>query len=75
VSKRSPSAVTKLPVNNTVKLSDALRVRITRAMEAGGFSVWSEFCRVALMEKCRAIEMDLRTSDPAEYVRIYGKGQ
>ena len=72
--KRPKSALANLPVNNTVKLTDALRLRIAHAMEAGGFSVWSEYCRVALTEKCQAIEGDLRARDPAEYARIYGKG-
>jgi Arc/MetJ-type ribon-helix-helix transcriptional regulator len=74
VAKRSKS-LASLPVNNTVKLTDNLRVRITNAMEAGGFSVWSEYCRVALTEKCQAIEGDLRTRDPSEYARIYGNGR
>jgi hypothetical protein len=45
-----------LPTNNTVKIPDELRSRIAKAMVASGFTVWSEFCRVALTEKCRAIE-------------------
>lgn len=75
MSKRTKPQLASLPVNNTVKLTDTLRVRIANAMGAGGFSVWSEYCRVALTEKCQAIESDLRTRDPAEYARIYGKGQ
>ena len=74
MAKRSKSPLANLPVNNTVKLTDALRLRIANAMEAGGFSVWSEYCRVALTEKCQVIEGDLRTRDPAEFARIYGKG-
>jgi hypothetical protein len=65
----------ELPVNNTVKLTEILRTRVTKAMDVGGFSVWSEFCRVALTEKCQTVESDLRGRDPAEFVRIYGKGQ
>ena len=49
--------------NNTVKLTDALRDRVIKAMAAEGFTVWSEFCRVALTEKCVAIERKLRTRD------------
>lgn len=64
----------ELPVNNTVKLTENLRSRVTKAMDVGGFSVWSEFCRVALTEKCQAIEANLRERDPAEFARIYGKG-
>jgi hypothetical protein len=64
--------VDELPINNTVKLTEALRVRVIRAMEVGGFTVWSEFCRVALTEKCQAAERELRERDPAEFERIYG---
>jgi hypothetical protein len=56
--------------NNTVKISQALQGRILRAMEAGGFIVWSEFCRVALTEKCKATEQMLLARDAAEYLRI-----
>jgi hypothetical protein len=42
-------------------------------MEVGGFSVWSEFCRVALTEKCQTLESELRERDPVEFARIYGK--
>lgn len=41
-------------------------------MEVGGFSVWSEFCRVALTEKRQALERELRKSHPAECSRLYG---
>ena len=70
--KRLKFSQVNLPVNNTVKLTDALRGRIAKAMEAGGFSVWSEYCRVALTEKCQEVESNLRAKDPAEYARIYG---
>ena len=53
-----------LPVNNTVKLTEPLRERVLKAMELGGFTVWSEFCRVALTEKCKAIESDHRRTHP-----------
>lgn len=59
--------------NNTVKLTDALRDRVTKAMAAEGFTVWSEFCRVALTEKCIVIEAQLRTRDSQEYARLYGR--
>jgi hypothetical protein len=62
-----------VPRNNTVKLPDALRERIAKAMAAGGFTVWSEFCRVALTEKCVAMERNLRARDPQEYPRAYGR--
>lgn len=71
--KPSKPAQAELPVNNTVKLTEALRSRVTKAMEVGGFSVWSEFCRVALTEKCQTLEGDLRERDPVEFARIYGK--
>ena len=74
VPKPAKSIPAELPVNNTVKLTEALRVRVTRGMEVSGFSVWSEFCRVALTEKCQSLESDLRERDPAEFGRIYGNG-
>ncbi len=43
-------------------------------MEVGGFTVWSEYCRVALTEKCQAVERELRERDPAEFLRVYGEG-
>lgn len=61
-----------LPVNNTVKLTEALRHRVMKAMMVEGFTVWSEFCRVALTDKCHAIERRLREHDLEEYARIYG---
>lgn len=60
-------------MNNTVKLSDPLRERVLKSMKVEGFSVWAEFCRVALTEKCRNVEFALRQRDPDEFVRIYGK--
>jgi len=68
-----PIRTATLPINNTVKLSEPLRMKIVRAMEAGGYSVWSEFCRVALTEKCQAIEAELRARDPAEHARIFSR--
>ena len=64
-----------LPVNNTVKLTDQLRDRVVKAMHTGGFSVWSEFCRVALTEKCQDAERRLRENDPEKYMQIYGRTQ
>lgn len=71
--KPSKSKPTDLPANNTVKLTETLRERVANAMEAGGFAVWSEYCRVALTEKCQAIERELRERDPVEFSRIYDK--
>lgn len=63
----------RIPRNNTVKLTDSLRERVAKAMAAEGFTVWSEFCRVALTEKCHAVERNLRTRDHHEYTRVYGR--
>lgn len=63
----------KLPTNNTVKLSEALRSRVAGSMEVLGFTVWAEFCRVALTEKCHATEQALLTRDPAQHARVYGR--
>ena len=60
-----------LPANNTVNFTDSLRIRVANAMEAGGFR--SEYCRVALTEKCQSIERELRERDPTEFTRIYDK--
>jgi hypothetical protein len=57
--------------NNTVKLPAALQRRVVKAMSVEGFSVWAEFCRVALTEKCHLIEDRLRERDPAEFQRRY----
>ncbi len=62
---------TKVARNNTVKLTEALRDRVVKAMAAEGFTVWSEFCRVALTEKCIAVERNLCSRDPQEYARVY----
>jgi len=69
--KNSSRQLAQLPINNTVKLSEPLRDRVSRAMEAGGYTVWSEFCRVALTKKCQSIERELRERDPNEFSRIY----
>jgi hypothetical protein len=61
-----------LKSNNTVILTTSLRGRIAKAMLADGFTVWAEFCRVALTEKCHATENALRTADPTDFERIYG---
>ena len=72
-SRRSKISVASrvVPVNNTVKLPDLLRARIAKAMELEGFTVWSEFCRVALTEKCARVEQALRAQNPAEHARTY----
>jgi hypothetical protein len=62
-----------VPRNNTVKLTDALRERVAKAMVAEGFTVWSEFCRVALTEKCAVTERNLRARDSQEHARLYGR--
>lgn len=62
-----------VPRNNTVKLGEALRDRIAKAMAAEGFTVWSEFCRVALTEKCAASERSRRVMDSSEHVRVSGR--
>ena len=67
VVKKAPTELkTNLPVNNTVKLTESLRERVLKAMELGGFTVWSEFCRVALTEKCKAIEFEHRRNHSGE---------
>jgi hypothetical protein len=65
------SSPTSIAANNTVKLSEAMRERVLNAMEAEGFTVWSEFCRIALMGKCKATEQKLLSRDSAEFLRIY----
>lgn len=72
VSRSNPS-VPEVPSNNTVKLSEILRARVSNAMRAEGFTVWAEFCRVALTEKCQSTEQALRSTDPSEHARIYGR--
>ncbi len=62
----------RLKSNNTVILTAVLRDRVANAMLVEGFTVWAEFCRVALTEKCHATENDLRTTNPADFQRIYG---
>ena len=64
---------TKLPANNTVKLPATLQRRVENAMQVEGFTVWAEFCRVALTEKCHHSEDHLRARDPAEFQRVYGQ--
>jgi hypothetical protein len=63
----------EMPVNNTVKLTESLRDRVAKAMQTEGFTVWSEFCRVALTEKCLVVERNLRSRDPHEFTRLYGR--
>ena len=62
-----------VPVNNTVKLTDSLRQRVSKAMAVEGFTVWSEFCRVSLTEKCALTERELKARDLEEFTRVYGK--
>lgn len=58
--------------NYTAKLDEPLSERVEKAMQVEGWKVFAEFCRVALNEKCRKIETDLKASDPDAYHRIYG---
>jgi hypothetical protein len=69
--KLSTPLVPKLAANNTVKLTAVLQRRVATAMQIEGFTVWSEFCRVALTEKCHVTEDHLRARDPVEFQRIY----
>jgi hypothetical protein len=69
--KLSVPAGPKLAANNTVKLTASLQRRVVAAMEVEGFTVWSEFCRVALTEKCHHAEDQLRARDPVEFQRVY----
>ena len=69
---KSLSRRAKLPMINTVKLTNELRVRVARVMEVGGFGRWSEFCRIALTEKCRSIERDARTRDCDKFEKVLG---
>jgi hypothetical protein len=69
---RQPTpSVAKLAANNTVKVPAALQRRVVSAMKVEGFTVWSEFCRVALTEKCHHTEDHLRARDPEEFQRLY----
>lgn len=63
------------PKNTTTKLDDATAERIALAMKAEGATVYAEFVRSALVEKCRGIESRLRKEHPEEFERIYGKTQ
>jgi hypothetical protein len=62
--RSSPSSDSPaVAANSTVKLPASLRERVAKAMQAEGFTVWSEFCRVALTEKCAAIEVKAQLQD------------
>lgn len=63
-------AAPKIAVNNTVKLPASLQQRVLAAMQAEGFTVWSEFCRVALTEKCQHTEQRLRARDQVDFQRV-----
>jgi hypothetical protein len=69
--KVPPSKRSSVATNNTVKLPAALQRRVVKAMSVEGFTVWAEFCRVALTEKCHLIEDRLRERDPADFQRRY----
>jgi hypothetical protein len=70
-----PPAVTPSAANNTVKLPATLQRRVAEAMRVEGFTVWAEFCRVALTEKCHRVEDHLRSRDPADFQRLYGQAE
>lgn len=70
-----PSLHPLIARNNTVKLPVPLQRRVVEAMSVEGFTVWAEFCRVALTEKCHLIEDRLRARDPVEFQRRYGRAQ
>ena len=70
MSKGARLGRTVIPANNTVKLTAVLRRRVEKAMASEGFMVWSEFCRVALTEKCQQAEDQLRARDPAGFARL-----
>lgn len=67
--KHPKSAPLRPLINYTVKLSGSLQSRVLQSMEAGGYSNWAEFCRVALMEKCHASEKGVRARDPMVFQR------
>ena len=50
--------------NHTVKLSADLKKRIERVMLMEGYTVWADFCRAALNEKCE--REALRMKEPNE---------
>jgi hypothetical protein len=72
MAKPATTGLSALPANNTVKMPAVLGRRVVQAMQVEGFTVWSEFCRVALTEKCHATEDQLRARDPLEFQRVYG---
>jgi len=57
----------------SVRLEDVLEERVARAMQVSGTRVWTEFCRGALLERCRRVEADLKRDHPEEYLRTYGE--
>jgi hypothetical protein len=69
--KSSVAKRSRVASNNTVKLPAELQRRVLKAMSVEGFTVWAEFCRVALTEKCHLIEHRLRERDPADFDRRY----
>jgi hypothetical protein len=61
------------PPDKTFKLSEPARQRLAKAMRAAGYQTVSQFCRAALLEKCRATERKLLNTSVTEYFRIYGR--
>jgi hypothetical protein len=70
--KPAPRRRTGLP-DRTVKLSESARQRVAKAMRVAGYVSLSQFCRAALLEKCRATERKLLNTSVTEYFRIYGR--
>jgi hypothetical protein len=58
---KSVAGVSKL--NHTVKLSEDLQKRIDKVMRAEGYTVWADFCRAALNEKCRRDELRMKEQE------------
>ena len=57
----TPQSVTGVSkANHTVNLSEDLQKRIDRAMLEEGYTVWADFCRAALSEKCLREELKIR---------------
>jgi hypothetical protein len=57
------------------RLDEDTTQRVTLAMKAIGSTVYGEFVRTALVERCRKIEEELRREHPTEFERIYGKSK
>ena len=49
--------------NHTVKLSEDLRKRIDKVMLTERYTIWADFCRAALNEKCRREESRMKEQE------------